>query len=151
MAPKRVEAFKSVPTFAEQGADWSMGGWRGLGFRRGFRPAPESITGGAFAGDVAHDEYRDFMCTSGFDARGDGPQAFTKALARHDREFGDILTSDAFQSVRSSRFGPFVFPSVIGGLMSAVALMMFVRRSRDAPSQQTGGQRFWLSAWPRSG
>ncbi len=131
MAPKRVEAFKSVPTFAEQGALWSMGGWRGLALPPGVPPERREVLLAALSRMMARDQYRDFMRTSGFDARGDGPQEFTEALARHDREFGDILTSDAFQSVRSSKYGPFVFPSVIGGLMIAVALMMYLRRSRN--------------------
>ncbi len=71
------------------------------------------------------------MRTRGFDARGDGPKEFTDALARHDREFGDILTSDTYQSVRESRYGPMVFPAVIGGLLLVVAALLFVVRNRE--------------------
>ena len=35
MAPERVNGYEDVPTFKEQGVDWSLGGWRGAGGLQG--------------------------------------------------------------------------------------------------------------------
>jgi tripartite-type tricarboxylate transporter receptor subunit TctC len=131
MAPERVPGYSSVPTFREQGVDWSMGGWRGLALPNGVPEERKEVLLAALKRVIARDEYREFMTTSGFDARGDGPQEFAAALARHDEEFRAILTSETYESVRRSRYGPMVFPAVIGGGLLAVATILCVRRSGE--------------------
>ena len=86
---------------------------------------------------IARDDYREFMRTRGFDARGDGPEEFAAALERHDREFGKILTSDAFQSVRESKYGPMVFPAIIAGLLVGVMGLLFLVRNREPAAAKT--------------
>ncbi|MEX2139386.1 MAG: tripartite tricarboxylate transporter substrate-binding protein [Pirellulales bacterium] len=135
MAPQRVATYSEVPTFREQGVDWSMGGWRGLALPNGVPADRKEILLAALKRVIARDEYREFMSTSGFDARGDGPQEFAAALARHDDEFQAILTSDTYESVRRSRYGAMVFPAVIGGFLLAVATVLYVRRSGEAANE----------------
>jgi tripartite-type tricarboxylate transporter receptor subunit TctC len=137
MAPARVPTFENVPTFHEQGVDWSMGGWRGLALPNGVAEERRQVLVDALNRVVARDDYQEFMRTSGFDARGDGPKAFAAALERHDREFGEILTSDAYQSVRQSKYGPMVFPAVIGGLLLGVVGLLFVVRNRERAAAET--------------
>ena len=132
MAPARVPGYTDVPTFREQGVDWSMGGWRGLALPNGVPEDRKEILLAALERVIARDEYREFMTTSGFDARGDGPKEFAAALARHDDEFRTILTGPAYESVRSSRYGAMLFPAVIGGIVLAVAIALCVKRSGDA-------------------
>jgi putative tricarboxylic transport membrane protein len=137
MATERVPTFEDVPTFREQGADWSMGGWRGLALPNGVAEERKQVLVDALNRLVARDDYREFMQTSGFDVRGDGPKEFAAALARHDREFGEILTSDEYQSVRQSRYGPMVFPAMIGGLLLGVVGLLFVARAREPEAAKT--------------
>jgi tripartite-type tricarboxylate transporter receptor subunit TctC len=141
MADERVPGYADVPTFREQGIDWSMGGWRGLALPNGVPAERKNVLLGALKRVIARDEYHEFMTTSGFDARGDGPAEFAAALARHDDEFGKILRSDAYESVRRARYGPMVFPTVIGCLLLAVAVVLGLRRggelARDVDSQGT--------------
>jgi tripartite-type tricarboxylate transporter receptor subunit TctC len=137
MAPERVPTFEDVPTFREQGVDWSMGGWRGLALPNGVPIERKEKLMNALNRLIARDDYREFMRTSGFDSRGDGPKEFAAALARHDGEFGEILTSDAYQSVRQSRYGPMVFPAVIGGLLLGVIGLLFVARNREPGAAET--------------
>jgi len=66
MAAERLAEFPDVPTFVEQGVDWSLGGWRALGV-----PAatPERIVErllGALRKIVAGDEFLGFMRHRGF-------------------------------------------------------------------------------------
>jgi tripartite-type tricarboxylate transporter receptor subunit TctC len=137
MAPERVPGYTDVPTFREQGVDWSMGGWRGLALPNGAPEERKEILLAALQRVIAREEYREFMTTSGFDARGDGPQEFAKALACHDEEFRAILTSETYASVRRSRYGPMVFPAVIGGCLLAVATVSGIRRSGKQASPQS--------------
>jgi tripartite-type tricarboxylate transporter receptor subunit TctC len=132
MAPERVATYPDVPTFREQGVDWSMGGWRGLAVPNDVPEDRKEILLAALNRVLDRDEYRTFMRTSGFDARGDGPDEFAAALERHDREFRDILTSEAYESVLRSRYGPMVFPSIIGMGLAAAAIVLVARRNRDA-------------------
>jgi tripartite-type tricarboxylate transporter receptor subunit TctC len=132
MAPKRVPGYADVPTFREQGIDWSMGGWRGLALPLGVPQERKEILLAALERVIARDEYHKFMTTSGFDARGDGPQEFAAALARHDEEFRQILTSETYKSVRRSRYGPMLFPAVIGGCLLAVGTILCIRRGNEA-------------------
>jgi tripartite-type tricarboxylate transporter receptor subunit TctC len=131
MSAERVPMFDDVPTFREQGVDWSIGGWRGLALPNGVPAERKEILLAALNRVVARDDYQEFMRTRGFDTRSDGPDKFVAALERHDREFGDILTSDAFESVRESKFGPMVFPATIGGLLAGVLGLLFVARNRE--------------------
>jgi tripartite-type tricarboxylate transporter receptor subunit TctC len=134
MAPARVDGYAKVPTFSEQGVAWSMGGWRGLALPNGVPEECKQVILSALRRVLAREEYRAFMKSNGFDARGDGPAEFTAALARHDREFGDILTSDAYQSVRRGRYGPMVFPAVIAGGLIAIFALLVVTGDKLSPS-----------------
>jgi hypothetical protein len=135
MAPERVPTFGDVPTFREQRVDWSMGGWRGLALPLGVPAERKQVLLDALIRVVARDDYQQFMRERGFDARGDGPQEFAAALARHDREFGEILTSDAYQTVRKAKYGRMVFPAIIGGLLLFVTGLLFVARNRQSPAE----------------
>jgi tripartite-type tricarboxylate transporter receptor subunit TctC len=132
MAPERVAGYEKVPTFREQNVDWSMGGWRGLALPKGVPADRRDVLLAALKRVISLDEYIEFMRTAGFDARGDGPPEFAAALARHDEEFKAILTSDAFESVRSARYGPMVFPAIIGGGLLFAAGVLLLRRNRAA-------------------
>jgi tripartite-type tricarboxylate transporter receptor subunit TctC len=137
MAPERVKAYPNVATFREQGVDWSMGGWRGLALPKGVPAGRKQILLDALNRVLAREEYRDFMKTNGFEARGDGPEAFSAALARHDQEFRDILNSDAYQSVRRSKYGPMVFPKIIGGMMLGVLALILLAQQRGLAGNGT--------------
>lgn len=119
MAPERVTPqYPDVPTFEEQGDDWSMGGWRVLGVPR---DTPEEILAvlvPAVKRVVHSPELRKFMARQGFDWRYEGPEAARVSLARTDRVLGQLIQSDAFASIRRGRFGPGVYP-----ILLAVALL----------------------------
>ncbi|MCP4639900.1 MAG: hypothetical protein GY851_05690 [bacterium] len=134
MAPERLPAFPDVPTFAEQGVDWQMGTWRGLMAPREvpadrldhLRTTIETVATGG--------DYREFMATAGFNPAAVGGDAFDGFLARVDEQLGAILTSEAFRSVQSSRFGPMVFPAILGLLLIVNVFILLARRQlRTSP------------------
>ncbi|MEX0642511.1 MAG: tripartite tricarboxylate transporter substrate-binding protein [Pirellulales bacterium] len=130
MAPKRVENFPNVRTFHEQGVNWKMWGWRGLALPSGVPTERKEKLLAAIERVIARDDYRQFMRNSGFDARSAGPKEFAAELARLDQGFGDIFKRDAYRGVRDSRYGPMVFPMVIGGLLVFVLVLLFWTRGQ---------------------
>jgi tripartite-type tricarboxylate transporter receptor subunit TctC len=135
MSPKRLENFPNVPTFHEQGVKWESWGWRGLALPLGVQAERKQRLLSTIEKVIARDDYQQFMRNSGFDARSAGPNEFASELARLDKEFGEILTSEAYRGVRHSRYGPMVFPATIGGLLVLVLAALFWTKGR--PHRET--------------
>jgi tripartite-type tricarboxylate transporter receptor subunit TctC len=137
MADQRARGFPDVPTFREQGFNWSAGGWRGLALPRGVPRERYDILVKAALRVGQSEELRRFMDSNGFNLSIEGPREFAASLAKSDAHYGEILTSEAFHSVRSSRYGPYVFPYAVTVGMAAVFLGLLasggLQRSQDAP------------------
>jgi hypothetical protein len=143
MADRRAAAFPDVPTFREQGFAWSAGGWRGLALPRGVPRDRYEILVEA-AGRVARSEgLRRFMDSNGFNTSIEGPREFAASLAASDAHFGEILTGEAFRPVRTSKYGPYVFPYALAGGLVAVVLGLLavggLRPGEDAEPITRGG------------
>ncbi len=165
MAEDRVEAFPDVPTFREQGDDWSMGGWRGLMLPLGVPEDRVARLREAVGKVVRSDDYLRFMENSGFDHYAAPPAEFDALLAQADDQFGEILTGDAFRSVRRARYGPLAFPAILGGLLAASLGVLIVNgglrhprtcpdcRARSGSASEWRSPGFWRSSpcWSRWG
>ena len=133
MADERVPMFPEVPTFREQEFDWSMGGWRGLALPAGV-PDDRAETIVAAVDRVVHgEEYREFMRRSGFNVSIAPPAGFRELMEDFDRRMGEILTSEAFRSVRRTRYGPLVFPEVIAAALVASLVALVLRGGLKTP------------------
>jgi tripartite-type tricarboxylate transporter receptor subunit TctC len=121
MSPERVTPqFADIPTFEEQGDEWSMGGWRVLGVPRD-TPGEVLDVLVPTVRRVVHDPaFREFMARQGFDWRYEGPKEARASMARTDRVLGELILSDAFASIRRGRFGPGVYPALLGVALLAV-------------------------------
>jgi tripartite-type tricarboxylate transporter receptor subunit TctC len=143
MADDRAAAFPEVPTFREQGYPWSAGGWRGLAVPRNVPRDRYEILVKAASRVAAGEGLRRFMDSNGFNTSIEGPREFAASLAASDAHYGEVLTSDAFRPVRTSRYGPYVFPYALAGGMAAVVLGLLasggLRRSEDAEPITRGG------------
>ncbi len=113
MSEQRDAGYPVVPTFAEQGHDWSLAGWRGLAAPQGTPPDRLQRLANALQVVTQSNAFRDFMRQSGFNLALEGPEQFGQTLAEQDRLFAEILSSEAFASVSDERFGPMIFPGVI--------------------------------------
>jgi tripartite-type tricarboxylate transporter receptor subunit TctC len=134
MANRRVAGFENVPTFAEQGHDWSIAGWRGLAAPvdtprealETLRQAIQTVTQG--------DSFKDFMAASGFDMSLENADQFASTLQQQDDLFGSILTQPAFQAVSGEQFGPMMFPALIAA--GIVILSVVLARDSLAHSRE---------------
>jgi putative tricarboxylic transport membrane protein len=76
------------------------------------------------------------MESTGFNVSPAGPEAFRDIMEAFDGQMGVILTGDAFQSVRSTRYGPGIFPGIVVVLLALVLMILAVqgglRRSVEA-------------------
>jgi tripartite-type tricarboxylate transporter receptor subunit TctC len=134
MAPERLVPFPDVPTFGEQGHDWTLGAWRGIALPGGTpKPVVDAVV--ASLGRVLESQgFLGFMGDAGFSpARMLGPE-FAAFLARDDAAMGALLTSPAFRHLGADRFGPLFFPGVVAGAMVLVlmALLVLGRRTSKA-------------------
>jgi hypothetical protein len=143
MSPERVTPrFPDVPTFQEQGRDWSMGGWRVVGVPRDTPREIRDVLVPAVRKVVQAAEFRGFMARQGFDWRYEGPEEARASLVEADRVLGDLIQSDAFASIRRGRFGPSVYPAVLAAALGLVLAGLLLtgdgRRPAAEPSSPRG-------------
>ena len=141
MSPERVTPkFPDVPTFEEQGYDWSIGGWRVLGVPRDTPQEIRDVLVPAVKRVVHASEFREFMARQGFDWRYEDPRAARASLVQADQVLGELIRSDAFASIRRGRFGPGVYPmllaiALVGVLAGLVATGGLRRPTAERPTR----------------
>ncbi|HYE99467.1 MAG TPA: tripartite tricarboxylate transporter substrate-binding protein [Planctomycetota bacterium] len=140
MSPRRLDAFPDVPTFREQGVDWSMDGWRGIGVPRGTPRKVVDVLVGALEKVAADPRYLQAMATAGHGATAEGPSAFAGTLREFDARLGAFLTRPEFRTMTAGPVGPMAFP---GGLALVLAGALAVLGL-------TGGLKSDGSAWQTS-
>jgi tripartite-type tricarboxylate transporter receptor subunit TctC len=124
MSPTRALGYESVPTFKEQGTDWSLGGWRAVVVPQETPPeicdklqaALNRMADGETT--VAGTTFPQFMEQSGFDHTIRTGDALRQFLTDTDAKFGQLLTSDAMRSVNQDPYPAMAFPWMLLGLMS---------------------------------
>ena len=141
MADRRIERFSDVPTFKEQGADWSMTAWRGICVPRHTPPEVVHRLREAIARVFQSRAYQTFMQQAGFHATWQPPDEFARTLRDVDAELGKLLLSEAFDSVQETTFGTMFFPSVLGVsflvILAGLVATGGLRRPREIDSLST--------------
>ncbi len=131
--------FKDYPTLKEQGSDWTLTGWRGIGVAKDTPQEIQDKLVGVLKRIVsgeAHvngESWTEFMDNQGFDHTSRPTTEFADFLKRNDELFGKILNRPEFQSVQSGPVGPNVFPAIAGGMfgLSLIAILIGSRRRPD--------------------
>lgn len=136
MADSRVEPFLSIPTFKEQGIDWTMGGWRGVAVPAGTPDAVFTKLADALDRIVHGEPFKQFMRNTGFNWSFEEPAEFRKTLEELDQKFGEILNAPAFQSMGKRRIGPMFFPGLIA-IVGVALLLALARESRPTRSNSS--------------
>jgi tripartite-type tricarboxylate transporter receptor subunit TctC len=158
MAAERVRGFDDTPTFREQGADWTMTGWRGLGVPLA-TPAPiverlssalrRIVTGES---QVQDRSFPEILAAEGFNNAFRFSEDFQGLLTELDAKFGTLLTSKAFTAVANDRVRPMTFPIllfvVFAGLLTALAFRRFWTRPA-VPDSAADGCRPNAGGWWR--
>ena len=134
MAEERLSSYPDIPTFQEQGYDWVGGTWRGLAIPKGVPEDRSKILNDAIQSVLESEEYNDFLKSAGFGAS-EVPTVETEGfLAEQDEVNGEILTSDAFQSVQDQQYGAWLFPNAVIALLVLTALPLLWRRDLLYPA-----------------
>ncbi len=148
MSGERLPGYPEVPTFREQGHDWTMAGWRGLAAPAGTPPDRLEILGAALGRVVGSPGYLEFMATAGFNVSIEPAESFATTLAEEDGLFRDILRSEAFAGVSEEYFGLMVFPLLVGGLLALTIILCFSLCPIPGSEALPGGRSFWsANSW----
>lgn len=138
MAGERLADQPQIPTFKEQGYDWSNETWRGVAVPDGIPDDRYTVLLDAVKKVVQSDEYHNFLETSGFGGGAEPPQEFIQSLKTESQKYGKIFNSEAFQSVVSQRYGPMLFPYILIGLMGlTIVILAFSGNLQQAESAET--------------
>ncbi|MDA2927525.1 tripartite tricarboxylate transporter TctB family protein [Acidobacteria bacterium AH-259-G07] len=133
MAESRVSGYPDVPTFQEQGINWAVGGWRGLGLpqetsqeivNRLAEALLKIVTGQTLLNGKG---FPWFMENEGFNLTWEPSDKFRRSLERADQELGSLLTSPEFSQVNVGRFQPMDFPKLLFGALAITLLALLVR------------------------
>lgn len=126
MADERVTAVANAPTVRELGVDWTMEAWRGLAAPLDVPTERLAVLQTAVQRAATNEDFLVFLRTAGFGAEYLAAGAFASELAESDRQFGEMFSSAALQSVKHPAFDAMVFPALLGGggfLVLAVLLL----------------------------
>lgn len=135
MAPERLAGASDVPTFKEQGSNWTSGTWRGLALPTGVPQTRVEILSNAVQSVLKSQEYRSFLQSAGFGAPDLPSKKFGPFLQQQDEQFGEILTSEAFESVQTQQYGPWLFPSILLGMLAVVLVSLVWSGALRVPSE----------------
>jgi len=141
MSDERItqEGLEHLETFREQGTDWILKGWRGLGVPKGTPPEVQErlvtslrriVTGETIVNDQSFPAYMD---GEGFDRTWRETDDFAAFMQETDQVLGDLLTRDEFKEVKSGPVGPLAFPLLASGLAAVCLTVSGIGRLR-APS-----------------
>ena len=132
------EDFNDYLTLKEQGSDWTLTGWRGIGVAK---DTPQEIQDRLVvalkrivSGEsrINGESFPEFMDRQGFDHTARPTTDFAEFLKRNDEMFGVILNRPEFQTVRSGPVGPMMFPGLAAGLfgVSLATILIGVGRQK---------------------
>ncbi len=118
MSDERItqEGLQHLVTLKEQGADWILKGWRGLGLPKGTPPEIRDRLAIALRRIVTGESvcngqtFPDYMDGEGFDRTWRETADFAAFMQQTDKVLGELLTRDEFKEVKSGPVGPMAFP-----------------------------------------
>ena len=131
MNDERLPGFSDVPTFREQGGEWSLGGWRALGVPRETPDAAYDVLLATLRDIVDSAQFQEFMDLQKFRTSIEGGEVARANLAAMDEAMGELLTSEEFGSIESSPFGPWLYPSILAGALGLLTAGLCVVRWRE--------------------
>jgi tripartite-type tricarboxylate transporter receptor subunit TctC len=91
MADQRDPAFAAVPTLKEQGINWTMGAWRGIGLPKGTSREIVAVYEKALDKVVKSPEFVDFMQKAPFGILWKNSRDFAAFLEEQDRTMGQLM------------------------------------------------------------
>lgn len=143
MADKRLSlpGLDIYPTLREQGSEWTLTGWRGLGMAKGTPPEIQErlvtalrriVTGES---EVNGQTFPAYMDGEGFDHTWRATTDFAAFLERNDKAFGELLNRDEFR-IEPGPVGPMAFPGVAFAAM--LGSVVVIAAGRLKPGEHNG-------------
>ena len=126
MSEERLAEHPDIPTFKEQGYDWTSQTWRALAVPNGVPKKKYAILLQEVQNVIHSVEYQQFLDNSGFGKAEESPEEFFRFLEEENQSYGKIFNDEAFESVVSQRYGPMLFPYIILALMGIVIIVLFL-------------------------
>ncbi|MGE3803612.1 MAG: tripartite tricarboxylate transporter substrate-binding protein [Gemmataceae bacterium] len=152
MADKRLADLPDVPTFKEQGVDWTVRGWRGLALPPGVPAERKEQLLAALREVVLSDDYRKFLEQSSFGHAAEPSAQFERSLEADDKLYGAMLEREEFRAVHRQRFGPMFFPTILGILLVlATGAWLFTLTRAQMPKTGHDGPAIEAASSSRSG
>lgn len=147
MSEQRVEGYDGVPTFRECGADWSIGGWRGIGLPKDTPQAIVDQVAQALQRGVAGDTkvgkatFPGLMKPQGFNVTYANPESFRESLDQTDRALGAVLKGKDFSSLSEGPVDSMRFPTILFTAMGAILLALLLRGRKERAEDGTKGDQ----------
>jgi tripartite-type tricarboxylate transporter receptor subunit TctC len=91
---ERLEAFPDYPTAIEQGVDFSLGQWRGIGAIKGTDPEKIKVIHDAFRATMEDEDFKTLADKAGILLDYKGTEEFRKWIAEQDALYEDIVKSN---------------------------------------------------------
>lgn len=133
MADERSSRLTAVPTLKELGINWTARTWRGLAAPKNLPDSRFGVILSAVQKVVHSQEYQTFLKQAGFGYAALPPEEFRSALQQEDQQYGQIFRSPAFQSVRTQRYGPMLFPTILIVLLGVTILFLVITGNLAVP------------------
>lgn len=124
MSDERLAGHPDIPTFREEGYDWTSQTWRGLAVPKGIQAEPYEVLLESVEKVLRSDEFQRFLAQSGFGVSNENRDEYLEFLEKENRTYGEILQSAAFQAVVSQKYGPMLFPYLILGGIGLILIIL---------------------------
>jgi tripartite-type tricarboxylate transporter receptor subunit TctC len=124
MSTDRAPRFPSVPTFAEQGVDFTLGTLRGVALPRDIPEDRARVIADAVRRVATSDAFRTSLSGAGFTPAYEDSAEFAATLQQTDERLGELLRSPSFAGLGSQRIGAMFFPTFLAVALGAVLLRL---------------------------
>ena len=124
MATERAARFPLVPTFAEQGVDFTLGTLRGVALPRDVPEDRARVLADAVRRVATSAAFRSNLSGAGFTPEYEDSAEFATTLLQADERLGELLRSPSFAGLGSQQIGAMFFPAFLAVALAGVVLRL---------------------------
>jgi tripartite-type tricarboxylate transporter receptor subunit TctC len=124
MSTERAPRFPSVPTFAEQGVDFTLGTLRGVALPRDVPEDRARVIADAVRRVATSEAFRASLSGAGFTPAYEDSTEFAATLQETDERLGELLRSPSFAGLGSQQIGAMFFPGFLAVALAGVLLRL---------------------------
>jgi hypothetical protein len=157
MSTERAPRFPTVPTFAEQGVDFTLGTLRGVALPRDVPEDRARVIADAVRRVATSEAFRTSLSSAGFTPEYEESTEFAATLLQTDERLGELLRSPSFAGLGSQQIGAMFFPAFLAVALAGVVLgLAFAGRggsghegaAHDQDAHDGGPVSLWRFAEP---